>query len=78
LQLCFGQSVDIEILTLLRSKVDEVGEAIQTWILRNKQVLKLFYLVTIHPFSSDIWSITEPAKVLSEMAGNAISRYLNL
>ena len=42
MQLCFGQPVDIEILTLLRSKIDEVSEAVQTWMLEKNKVLKLF------------------------------------
>ena len=46
LQLCFGQPVDIEILTLLRSKVDEVAEAVQTWMLKKKQVLNFFSIVS--------------------------------
>ena len=43
LQLCFGQPVDIEMLTLLRSKVNEVAEAVQTWMLKKKQVLNFFF-----------------------------------
>ena len=43
-QLCFGQPLDTEILTLLRSKVGEVAEAVQIWMLKKKQVLKLFHL----------------------------------
>ena len=31
MQLCFEQPVDPEILTLLRSKVDELYKAIETW-----------------------------------------------
>ena len=38
LQLCFGQPVDIEMLTLLRSKVDEISEIVQTWMLKKTQV----------------------------------------
>jgi hypothetical protein len=43
LQLCFGQPVDVQILTLLRSEIDEVSEAVQTWKLKKNQVL--IYLV---------------------------------
>ena len=39
LQLCFGQPVDVEILTLLRSEIDEVRQAVQTWMLKKNQVL---------------------------------------
>ena len=42
LQLCFGQPVDVEILTLLRSEIDEVREAVQTWMLKKNQVLIFF------------------------------------
>ncbi len=45
MQLCFGQPVDIEILTLLRSKIDEVSEAVQTWMLKKNEVFKLFCVV---------------------------------
>ena len=47
MQLCFGQPVDIEILTLLRSKIDEVSEAVQTWMLKKNQVLKLFCMFPV-------------------------------
>jgi hypothetical protein len=42
LQLCFGQPVDVQILTLLRSEIDEVREAVQTWMLKKNQVLIYF------------------------------------
>ena len=46
--MCFGQPVDIEILTLLHSKIDEVSEAaVQTWMLKENKVLKLFCVVPI-------------------------------
>ena len=45
--MCFGQPVDIEILTLLRSKIDEVSEPVQTWMLKENKVLKLFCVVPI-------------------------------
>jgi hypothetical protein len=38
LQLCFGQPVDNQILNLLRSEVDELREAVQTWSLDSEQV----------------------------------------
>jgi len=37
IQLCFGQPVDTEILTLLRSKVDELSEVIETWSFEKKE-----------------------------------------
>lgn len=37
LQLCFGQPVDIEILSLLRNKVDDLCEVVQRWSLDNEQ-----------------------------------------
>ena len=37
-QLCFGQSVDIEILNLVREKMDELSAAVQTWSLEQQQV----------------------------------------
>ena len=47
MQLCFGQPVDIEILTLLRSKIGEVSEAVQTWMLKKNKVLKLFCMFPV-------------------------------
>ena len=38
LQLCFGQPVDIEMLALLRNKVDEISEVVKTWMLKKTQV----------------------------------------
>ena len=60
LQLCFGQPVDIEMLSLLRSEVNEVAEAVQTWMLKKKQVSKVFnrfimhveFLCSLQPLSS--------------------------
>ncbi|CAB4010735.1 Stress-induced-phospho 1 [Paramuricea clavata] len=41
LQLCFGQPVDVEILTLLKIEIDEVREAVQTWMLKKNQITTL-------------------------------------
>ncbi|CAB4026458.1 Stress-induced-phospho 1, partial [Paramuricea clavata] len=41
LQLCFGQPVDNEILTLFRSEVDELHKAVQTWSLEKAQMTSL-------------------------------------
>ena len=38
LQLCFGQPVDNEILTLLRSEVNELFQTVQKWSSEKEQV----------------------------------------
>ena len=43
LQLCSDQPVDVEILTLFRSEIDEVCETVQTWMIGKNEVL--IYLV---------------------------------
>ncbi|CAB4006614.1 Pantothenate kinase 4, partial [Paramuricea clavata] len=50
LQLCFGQPVDVEILTLLRSEIDEVREAVQTWMLKKNQMTTLLSNIKLFIF----------------------------
>ena len=45
MQLCFDQVVDIEMLNLLRDKVDEVCQAVKTWNLGKEEVCKLLFCV---------------------------------